>query len=666
MAKYGYLAFARAIPNLPERFQMKFATKSQYAQVLAWLIWALVVLLVVFMPVRDPDTAASEPPVVAGVITSHRRDGPLFSWKYRLRVVIRRRRRALQRAGRRLVWVTHLVKLVWRGALTIAQVVDWLTRSQMRRHLGALPVLYSLLETLQVRDIINRHCPTAAEVDHGTVAMVLILNRLVAPRPLYRVADWLARTVLVYQLDVPASKFNDDRLGRTLDAISEHSRDIWQDVVHRALVQGRVDLSLLFYDLTAFVTHGEYTDSKWVDFGFAHNTPMNKRKFKTGLNVSADGHLPLEYALWSGRTADMSTVQENMERLCHLLNSQGRPVNETVIIGDRANLNAELAIAYDDHGLRYLAGLQPQKKAHRELLVAYPDRQLYALPLSDERGRKGYWGRPCQVTFEHKGRQVTHKGLVILSGPMRHSLRKSRASKLRALRRELEQVRAKIGKPRYRTVESVQKRADTVLRRSPVGKFMRAEAYTDDREHVCLRWWVDRHALLLAMQKDGRYLLVSNDWSLSPQWMFDLYRKKDSVEKCFRVSKSDLKVSPIYLHKDKRIEGMLLVNMLALLAYRLLERQTRQSGLQMTTRRIIATLDSLDIIESLYWDGSVLYRIVPVSEEQTALLETLAQILVDLSRPRWAHPLLPSGNSLPLALPPPTIWCGGVTPQDTA
>jgi len=41
------------------------------------------------------------------------------------------------------------------------------------------------------------------------------------------------------------------------------------------------------------------------------------------------------------------------------LKSHGRSVQETVIIGDRANLNAELALAYDDHGLRYLAGLQP-------------------------------------------------------------------------------------------------------------------------------------------------------------------------------------------------------------------------------------------------------------------------------------------------------------------
>jgi transposase len=644
---------------------MKSATKSQYTQVLAWLIWVIVLLVFIRASESDLDAVASEPPALAGVITPHWRDGPLFLWTCRLRVIIRRRRRVLWQIYHRVVWAVRLVKLALRGT-TMAQVVDWLTQGQLRRHLGALSVLHALLEVLQVRDIINRHCPTAAEVDHGTVALVLILNRLVAPRPLYRIADWLARTVLIYKLGVSAKKFNDDRLGRTLDAISEHSRDIWQDIVHRALVQGGIDLSVIFYDLTAFVVHGEYTDSEHVDFGFAHNTPMNKRKFKTGLDVSADGNVPLEYALWAGRTADLATVQENMERLCRFLNSHGRSIQETVIIGDRANLNDELAIAYDDHGLRYLAGLQPHKKAHRELLVAHPDQQFHALPLNDRRGRKGYWGRPCQVTFEHDGRQVTHKGLVILSGPMRSALRKGRATKLRALRQALKGVQAKIGKPWYRTVESVQKRANTVLKNSSVGKFMRAEAYADEQGQIRLHWWIDRQTLLLAMRKDGRYLLVTNDWSLSSQRMFDLYREKDGVEKGFRISKSDLKVSPIYLHKDTRIEGMLLINMLALLAYSLLERQARQNGWQMTTRRIIETLDSLDVIETLCWDGSLLYRITPVDEEQAALLEILAQVLTDLHRPRWPHSLLPSGSSLPLALPPPDIWRGRAVPEGAA
>jgi transposase len=635
---------------------MKSATKSRYTQVLVWLIWVIVLLVFRETPAGNPDALTCEPPVLAGIVTHRGRDGPLFPWQRRLRVRIWRQRRVLRRTGHRVVWAARLAKLALRGALTMAAIVDLLTQAQLRRYMGALPILYGLLEVLDVRRIINRHCPTAADVDHGTVAVVLILNRMVAPRPLYRIADWIARTVLVYALGVPAEKFNDDRLGRTLDAISQHSREIWQDIVHRALIRADVDLAVLFYDLTAFIAHGAYTDSEIVDFGFAHNTPMNKRKVKAGLNVTADGGIPTEYAAWAGRTADMATVQENMERLRRLLERHGWPVGAVIVVGDRANLNDELAFAYDDHELHYLAGLKAQGKSHRELLLSPSEAQFRQYPLNGERGRNGYWGVPCQILFEHAGRQVTHKGLVVLSGPMRSSLRRERATQLRALRQELRQVEAKIGRPWYRTAGAVQQRANTVLKNSPVGKFLRAETQVDEQGQVHLRWWIDRATLWQAMRKDGRYLLATNDWSLSPQRMFDLYRQKDEVEKRFHVSKSDLKVSPIYLHKDTRIEGMLLINMLALLAYSLLERQVRQGGLQMTTRRIIERLETLDVVETLCWDGSLLRRVVPVDEEQAIILEILVRVLADLERPRWPHLGLPSGSALPLALPPPRGW----------
>ena len=549
--------------------------------------------------------------------------------------------------------MARLARLAMAGALTLAQLVDLVSQSQLRRQLGALPVLYGLLEVLRVRDIINRHCPTRAEVDHGTVALVLVLNRLTIPSPLYQVADWLAQTVLVYTLGIPAAKFNDDRLGRALDAIRPHCREIWQDVVHRALIQAEIDLSLIFYDLTAFIVHGTYTGSQHVDFGFAHNTPKNKRKFKVGLDVTADGHIPVDYELWSGRTTDMATVQENMERLACLLHRRGWPMEKVTIIGDRANLSDRLALTYDDHNLRYLAGLRLLKKVHRALLVAVSEEQFRALPLTNERGARGYWGVTCSVPFEYEGRKITHRGLVVLSGPMRANLRQTRAAQLRAVRQALQEVQAKIGQPRCRSVKAVWRRANTKLKSSPVGKLMQVEAYTDDRGEVCLRWCIDVHALKQAMQPDGRYLLVTNDWSLSPQQMLALYRQKDGVEKRIHVSKSDLKVSPIYLHKDDRIEAMLLINMLALLAYSLLERQARQGGLQMTTRRIIAKLRSLDVVVTHCWDGSCLIRLVPVDEEQAELLKILAHVLAELRLHRWPHPLLLAGHIKPPALPPP-------------
>ena len=382
---------------------------------------------------------------------------------------------------------------------------------------------------------------------------------------------------------------------------------------------------------------------------------MDKQKLKIGVTAAGDGCVPSEYTAYSGRTADLATVQENLERLCRLLERHGLAINEVTIIGDRANLNDELAVTYDAKGLKYLAGLQPHKKDQRELLVAVPESQFYRQPLTERSGREpGYFGLPTVITFVHAGQTVRHRGLVVLSGPMRRAIRQGRAKQLQALRVKLGAVRGKIGHKRYRSVKEIQARADTCLRNSPAGQLMYAEAYQTAAGQVDLRWAVDRLALFKAMQRDGRYLLVTNDFSLAPRRMLELYRSKDGLEKRFEVAKQDLRVRPLYVHSDARIRAMLLVNMIALLAYSLLERQLRQRGLNLTTRRIVQQLAALTVIETHCWDGSLLRRLTPVDDEQARLWAVLSAILTDLLVERFL-PALPAHSDTQAAylLSPP-------------
>lgn len=636
---------------------MKANTESGVRQVVVWVIWFLVLLVFVGLPRPFPSDARScdpfalsSPGPLSGVAVCPERRylfpwWPRFRWRKWALLHYRAWKRRLgqaRRAYQQAVWAARLARLILRGVFPFAAVVDWLSRSQLRRQLGALPVLYAVLESLGVRAIINRHCPAGhAQVDHGAVAIVLILNRLSAPRGLYQIADWLAETCLVAVLGLPANKFNDDRLRRTLEALAPHLRDIWLDIVHEALVRFDIDVSVIFYDLTAFVLHGEYTGSKLASFGFAHNTPMNKRKIKDGLDTTQDGNMPLDYGLWPGQKADTATVQDNLERLQALLDRHGYPNEGILVVGDRANLNDELAVIYDrkqkETGLRYLAGLEARKKEHRKLLYAYPDRYFYHHPLDQE----GYYGILCSASFEHEGQRVTHRVLIVLSQPMQRARRRTRACQLRELDQQLAQVVSRIGQPQYHTAAQIQTRANTCLRRSPVGHLLCAWTMVTQDGSVQLRWRLDRELLLAEMRHDGRYLLATNDATLTPSQMLALYRDKDASEKSFTVCKQDLCVSPLYLHTDERIEAMLLMHMLALLTYNVLERQARRHGLALTTRRIIAALESLTIIETHCWDGSVLVRLAPMCGEQSRLLQVLAEIVDEMRWPRL-RPTLPA------------------------
>jgi len=629
---------------------MYFATKTKLQHTFVWIFW-FIALLVFSPPAVTHETSLPVTGPLLGVVSHDPRNGSLFPWRttgYRWKKQALRRYRIWQKACRRAKWAARGAKLALTGAVTLSHLVGWLTTRQRQYQIGSLPVLYALLETLQVRHIINRRCATRSDVDHGTVALVLVLNRLMFPLPLYRVADWVGRTVLVHYLGIPAARFNDDRLERTLDALYPHLESIWLAVVERAMRKADIDLSLIFYDLTAFVAHGNYADSPFVDFGFAHNTPMNKRKFKLGLNVAADGNIPWLYRFWSGRTKDQATVGSNMKNLAAWLKGHGYRLNETLVVGDRAMLNDEIALAYDQYGLRYLAGLAWLKKEHKPLRTRWTTEQFMDFPL-EAGDQPQYWGRGCTVRFEHQGRTVRHKGLVILAGPLRDQLRQSRQAKLDALENELIRLQAKLGQPRYRTVKSVRRSAHARCRKSKVESFMSVRVDQSADGQVRLRWQVDTYALWQAEEKDGRYLLVTNDWSLSHRDIFARYRAKDGVEKRFQVSKSDLKVSPVYLHKDPRIASMLLLNMIALLAYSLLERQVRQHGVQLTARQLIKRLEALTLIETHCRDGSLLRRLAPVEPEVALILQWVAEALSELvASPAFSKmPLFPTRAAEP-------------------
>jgi hypothetical protein len=55
------------------------------------------------------------------------------------------------------------------------------------RQMGALPLLYPILSALEVRQTVNELVPTEADIDLGRIVLLLTLNRLLAPQPLYQV-----------------------------------------------------------------------------------------------------------------------------------------------------------------------------------------------------------------------------------------------------------------------------------------------------------------------------------------------------------------------------------------------------------------------------------------------------------------------------------------------
>ncbi len=194
------------------------------------------------------------------------------------------------------------------------------------RTLGALPLLLPLCELLGLRDVVNRRCyPESAppeDIDLGRVALVLVLNRLLAPQPLVHVERWLAGTVLPDLLGLSAAPCNDDRLARALDALLPHLDALWQDLIVAAATRFHLDLRALCYDLTSLSfcgAYGAYEEADLIRYGYSRDHRPDQKQVELAATVTAAGGGPLDDRVLAGNVADRTTPVENLRRLRGLL-----------------------------------------------------------------------------------------------------------------------------------------------------------------------------------------------------------------------------------------------------------------------------------------------------------------------------------------------------------
>jgi len=172
-------------------------------------------------------------------------------------------------------------------------------RHQWVLWLNQVGVLQPLLEQLQLREEVRTALQAVrgeevAIVASGRLVEVLVLNRLMAPRPLYRVGEWLQGSVLAHRLDLEPAQVNDARLGRLLDALDGVTATIWPRLVAHALALGGTDLAALYDDITAFYFAGVYEDVPQITYGSSRDgRPATQPEVEVGRTVTAQDGLPL-------------------------------------------------------------------------------------------------------------------------------------------------------------------------------------------------------------------------------------------------------------------------------------------------------------------------------------------------------------------------------------
>lgn len=499
------------------------------------------------------------------------------------------------------------------------------------RQIGALPLVYPILTDLEVHQTTNDLVPSQADIDLGQVVILLALNRLLAPQPLYHVQDWLAGAVLPQVLDITPEKAYDNRLGQAPDRLHPHLGELWARLASRAIPVYDLDLNVLPWDISPIYFEGVYSDSQLATYGYSRDHRPDTKQANLEVDVTHDDYVPVLYHVLPGNTADITRPLPHLQALLRFF---ARPeladhCLHPALVSDCKMITPEAVFACHRHDLFYLGPLPngcatevlPRSVSVEELAtheLGYRPQRVK----SDDPTFIPYRGVWQPFTFEHEGQRVTDRALVLWSVGKQRLDEQKRKTYLKQLLNGLAHIQKKLNTRRYKKRAYVEQRL-TALQQGSSAKGLVDIHLRGEDGALEITFRINQQRLTEAQALDGRYALATNANHLDANEALTLFKGQDGVEKRFRVVKGPLLVHPLFVHTDRRIEGLVFITLLALLVRAILERVCRQRGLQTTVDRLFRGFASLQAVDLIWADGSLQRRASEMTDFQAEVLRAL-------------------------------------------
>jgi len=456
---------------------------------------------------------------------------------------------------------------------------------------GALPVISDYLGRLRLADHVNSAVPWEGEVPLGTLVEVMVMNRLLAPKALFRLDDWAQTAAVTDYFGLEPGQLNDDRLGRALERLAAHADQVQAPLVLEAIKRFQLDVTQIHYDITDIelfgayeidVPEGETPPTPMPAYGRTKSGRKNVKQIQVGLNATGDGGVPILHRPLDGNAAEAPTHLDNLRRLRTLL-----PKRKLLYIADTKLDTPENLLTVVAHGGQFLCGgaFAPHLKElflkqRRKLkpVAYYPKSQEKLVP--EERDAYRAFERTERVTGTVDGRKVKLKYRLIFvwSEAKARQQATTRDRHLAKIRAELETIERNLNKYSLKTEDTIRRRLEAARAKYDEGELFTYELTKDRQGKFHLKWKIDNKALDRHKLLEGVYVLKTNLSKRSCPLVKVLakYKEQSRVERRFHHLKGPLAVAPMFLKNPERIAGLLCILIWALMVLALMERQVRR------------------------------------------------------------------------------------------
>lgn len=383
-----------------------------------------------------------------------------------------------------------------------------------------------------------------------TLGPELIFGRLfdeigfdVIPEPLFR-------DIVVARLAYPTSKLktvdylyryqgktvSPDSIYLFLDRLTKHHHQKAQEIAYQYSRRILKSIRVVFYDMTSLYFEAEDEDDL-RKIGFSKDGKFQSPQIMLGLLVGENGY-PIGYDLFAGNTFEGKTLMPVLQRI-----QKQYGFDRPTVVADAAMLSRDnLASLSDNH---------------------YPFILAARLRNEPEAIQQEVLRRCCGLT---NGQSVViersngHRLVVAYSDKRAARDRYNRERGLLRLKKQVASGRL--------TKEQLNNRG--------YNKFLKLTG------EVAVE--IDERKVEQAAIWDGLKGYLTNT-GLAPDAIIESYGQLWHIEKAFRISKTDLRIRPMYHRLRKRIEAHVLVAFVAYTIYKELERRLHEANLTISPKR---------------------------------------------------------------------------------
>lgn len=355
----------------------------------------------------------------------------------------------------------------------------------------------------------------------------LVIARLVYPGSKLKTIDYLRRyrgtTTSVYSLY------------RFLDRLNHRHQDAVERIVFnytKKILKGRI--SVVFYDLTTLYFEAEDEDDL-RKIGFSKDGKFQQPQIMLGLLVGVGGY-PIGYDIFTGNTFEGHTLIPVIKKFQRKFN-----LAKPTVVADSGLLTKDNLRELADEGYRYIIGARIKNES------AKIKQQILDLRLADHETR--------EIAKDHQTR--------LIIGYSAGRAKRDEQNRRRGLKRLEASLRS--GKLTKKHLNS-----------RGYNKYLKLKGK--------VKVEIDYDKFNADGQWDGLKGYITNS-GFSAAEVIQNYTQLWQIETAFRISKTDLKVRPIFHRLKPRIEAHICICFVAYTVYKELERLLYQSRVPFSVKR---------------------------------------------------------------------------------